>query len=136
MLKDKQMAEDATQDVFEKIWKRRKRIRNGDQSTMKGLIQKIAMNICRDIMRTSWWKHVDRRIDADMLETADHKAEQSNIELMMDIMMLPFQLRQVILLYHFDHMTTTEISKVIGISQPAVVKRLKKAYQILKCEED
>lgn len=135
MLKDRQLAEDAVQETFEKIWKHRKSIRREESLAMKPLILKIAMNTCRDVMRSAWWKHIDRRIDMDTLSAA-RPAAYPDSDLMIDVMRLPYPLRQVVLLYHFHRLTTTEISKTIGISQPAVVKRLKKSYRILKYEKE
>lgn len=138
LLRDRYLAEDATQDTFEKIWKNRTHIQKGDPSTEKALILKIAMNASRDLIRSSWWKHVDRKQDVDQLEQIPDESDSdyTRSDLMMDIMNLPYQLRQVILLYHFHHMTMTEVAESIGISQPAVTKRLKKAYRLLKCGEE
>ena len=46
-------------------------------------------------------------------------------------MKLPVRLREVILLYYFEDMTTLEIAQTLRISQQAVSARLKRARQKL-----
>ena len=53
-------------------------------------------------------------------------------ELWMDIARLPEKNKVVLLLYHYHHMSITNIARILRISQPAVSKRLHKAYLLLK----
>ena len=47
-------------------------------------------------------------------------------------MKLPKRLREVILLYYFQGLSTLEIADILKISQPAVTGRLKRAREQLK----
>ena len=49
-------------------------------------------------------------------------------------MNLPGKLREVILLYYYRGLTMTETAEVLGITQPAVTSRLKRAKDKLKTE--
>src|SRR3712207_8283400 len=55
-LKDKSMAEDAFQEVFVKVYKNFHKI--SDVENIKSWLISIAINTCRDMLRTSWFKRI------------------------------------------------------------------------------
>ena len=47
---------------------------------------------------------------------------------------LPDKYKQVVLLYHYQSMTMEEVADALRVSRPAVSRRLKKAYELLRAE--
>ena len=64
-LQDASLAQDAVQDTFLKAFRQFHRFR-GDADPLTWLTA-IAMNVCRDYRRTAWFRHMDRRVEADAL---------------------------------------------------------------------
>ena len=69
------------------------------ESSEKTWLCRIAVNVCRDFERGSWFRHTDRRVTPDMLpETVEPPAER-DIDLTLAIMALPRKLREAVILY-------------------------------------
>ena len=124
-LRDASLAQDAVQETFLRAYKSLSAFR-GDSSEKTWLIQ-IAMNVCKDFRKSAWVRFVDRRVSLDHLPIPYVPPSLENITLTAEIMRLPRKHMEVILLYYYEDMTTREIAQVLGISQPAVSQRLKKA---------
>ena len=117
-LHDKDLAQDAVQETFLKAY--------------RSLLSRIAINCCRDMNRSSWFRHTDRTVTLDMLpEPTEQPSYEDNI-LTVEIMKLPKRLREVIMLYYFEDMTTPEIAETLQISQQAVSDRLVRARNKLR----
>ena len=126
-LKDASLAEDAVQETFLKAYRRMDTFRG--QSSEKTWLFAIAVNVCRDMRRSAWFRCVDRSIDADRLEA---QIRQPELSLMQEIMGLPRKYMEVLLLYYYADMMQSEMAQLLHISVPAVSKRLAKARQMLK----
>ena len=92
------------------------------------------MNTCRDMLRTRWFRFVDRRVDLSQLPEQTVQMEDGDKEIMESVMALPIKLREVILLCSFEGMTTYEAAYALGITQQAVSGRLKRAKEKLRKE--
>ena len=124
-LHDRELARDAVQETFLKAYRGLKAFRY--EANEKTWLSRIAINCCRDIHRSGWFRHTDRFVTPDMLpEPAVQPAYEDNA-LTIEIMKLPKRLREVILLYYFENMTTPEIAETLRISQQAVSNRLVRA---------
>ena len=55
-------------------------------------------------------------------------------ELFLTVLALPDKYKQVVLLHHYQQMTMEETADALRISRPAVSRRLKKAYELLRAE--
>ena len=93
---------------------------------------KIAINTCRDMQRGSWWKHINRAVTLDRLNSAIPPVSDDVISLNMEIAKLPMKLREVVLLYYYQNMTTEEIADALRIAPSTVSSRLKKAREKLR----
>lgn len=138
-LHDISLAEDAVQETFIKAYHAMDK-RNG-QSSPRTWLTKIAINICRDILRSAWFRHTDRRITPDDLPEQGTEDNPEYNELTAEIMNLPKKLREVLILYYEQNMTMTEIADILEISQPAVNTRLQRARnkirnQLMKGDEE
>ena len=130
LLGDLDMAKDAVQETFVKAYKALPSFRG--ECSEKTWLMRIAMNVCRDMKRSSWFRTIDRHITLEDLPEPVFTPQESEIDMMMALLSLSRRDQQVLLLYYYHNMTLMEIADAIGISQPAVSKRLKKAQSNLK----
>lgn len=129
-LQDIGIAEDAVQETFIKAYRALSSFQN--ESSLKTWLMKIAINTCRDMQRGSWWKHINRAVTLDQLNSAILPVSDDVISLNMEIAKLPMKLREVVLLYYYEDMTTEEIADALGIAPSTVSSRLKKAREKLR----
>ena len=129
-LKDYHLAQDAFQETFLRAYKGYGTYRK--DSAEKTWISKIAVNVCKDLLKSSWKRKVD--LEPEMLDLAEAPVERDD-ELLQEVMMLPPKYKEAILLYYYQEFKIQEISKILGISETAVNKRLARAKQKLKCNE-
>ena len=128
-LQDIGLAEDAVQETFIKAYRALSSFQN--ESSLKTWLMKIAINTCRDMQRGSWWKHINRAVTLDQLNSAILPVSDDVISLNMEIAKLPMKLREEVLLYYYEDMTTEEIADALGIAPSTVSSRLKKAREKL-----
>ena len=135
-LADTELAKDAMQDTFVKVWKYMEQFQSRHELSAKAWIMKIAVNTCKDYRRTAWFKYIDMRKSVDELPEPVAPTQEISRELFMDVMDLPAKYKQVILLHHFQNLNQSETAQVLGISRTSVAKRLKKAYELLRYEPE
>ena len=131
-LHDEAQAEDAVQESFLKAYRSLETFRG--EASEKTWLTRIALNICKDMLRSAWFRHMDRRVTVDMLPAAQAIRDPYHREVTAAVMNLPGKLREVILLYYYRGLTMAETAEVLKISQPAVTNRLKRARDKLKTE--
>lgn len=129
-LGEKTLAEDAVQDTFLKAYRNWDTFR-GDSSRRTWLM-KIAVNTCRDLRRSGWFRWMDRRVTPDELPEASVEFEETEEEVVLAVMRLPVKLREVILLHYYQGMNTIEMADSLGIAQSSVSGRLKRAKEKLR----
>lgn len=130
-LHDEAMAEDAVQETFLKVYRSLTNFRG--EANEKTWLTRIAINTCKDMLRSGWFRHMDRRVTAETLP-ARQEADPYHREVAAAVMNLPRKLREVILLYYYSGLNTLEIAETLKISQPAVTGRLKRARERLKTD--
>ena len=130
-LHDRALAEDAVQETFLKAYRFLKDFRG--EANERTYLTRIAINTCKDMLRTSWLRHMDRRVTPEELP-ARQETDPYHREVAAAVMNLPWKLREVTLLYYYQGMTMPEIAEILHISQPAVTGRLKRAREHLKKE--
>ena len=129
-LQDKALAEDAVQETFLKACNGLGTFRG--ESSAKTWLTRIAMNVCRDYQRGSWFKHTDRSITPDMLQIGEVQPDTEDMDLSLAVMKLPRKLREAVLLYYYQDMGTEEMAKALGITQSTVSYRLQKGREKLR----
>ncbi len=129
-LQDRALAEDAVQETFLKAYRGFAQFR-GDSSE-KTWLAHIAVNTCRDFQRGGWFRHTDRRVTPEMLPAGSVQPDTEDLDLSMAVMKLPAKLREVILLYYYQDMSTEEIAEALGIAQSSVSHRLKRSREKLR----
>ena len=129
-LRDPYLAEDAVQETFLKAYKALPDFRR--ESSPKTWLTRIAVNTCRDMRRKAWFQHI-RQCEFPERTAADSPdATDEVITVSAEIARLPEKLRIAVLLYYYQDMTVEEIAQTLGVSQPSVSQRLKKAKEKLR----
>ena len=130
-LHDQGLAEDATQETFLKAYKALDSFR-GDSSE-KTWLMRIAMNTCRDMQRSAWFRYMDRSVEIERLPQPARTFEFMEADdLTQAILKLSVKYKEVILLHFYQDMTMREIASVLGLSASTVQKRIKTACSKLK----
>ena len=129
-LEHQALAEDAVQETFLKAYKGFDSFR-GDSSE-KTWLTRIAVNTCRDFQRGGWFKHTDRRVTPDMLPVGTVQPDTEDLDLSLAVMKLPRKMREAILLYYYQDMSTEEIAETLGIAQSSVSNRLRRGREKLR----
>lgn len=80
-LRDMEQAKDATQETFLKAYKSLASFR-GDCSEKSWLVR-IAINTCRDMQRSAWFRYMDRRITPeDLPQAVIMPHDENNLDVM------------------------------------------------------
>lgn len=128
-LKDVYLAEDAAQETFVKAWRGLGSFRR--ESSERTWLMHIAVNVCRDMLRTPWMRRNDRHVPAEeLLVNVPWLQEEHDIT--EAVLALPVRSREVILLCCFQGLTMEEAARALGISLAAVRSRLHRAKETLK----
>lgn len=132
-LKNKTLAEDATQEVFINAYKGMDGFRR--ESSEKTWLTSIAINVCKGYLRTNWLRRVQIGIERpkayDYTED-DIERKIENSDLMVKVMSLGTKYREVILLYYYQELKVSEIAQALKISESSVKMRLQRARTKLK----
>ena len=131
ILGDRALAEDATQETFLRAWKSMAQFK-GDASP-KTWLTRIAINVCRNIRRTAWFRRNVRSITPEDLPLT---APAEDRTLFLLVQQLPDKHRQIIVLRYYQGMSLDEAARVLGISRSAAHHRLQKALQALRIDLD
>ena len=129
-LQDDEQAKDAVQETFLKAYRNLDSFR-GDASE-KTWLTRIAINTCRNMHRSGWFRHMDRSITPEMIEGRAAPADRTEDRLTAEIMRLPVKLREAALLCWLQGLTYEEAAAALGISRQAVGSRLNRARRRLR----
>ncbi len=130
-LKDIHLAEDALQETFLKAYRGYGGF-NG-ACAEKTWITRIAINVCKDFLRKSWFKHKNTEDElSDIPYEAGFENSHDRDELIVQIMKLPRKYREVILLYYYHDFKVSEITQILGIPRGTVSSRLNRGRDQLK----
>lgn len=129
-LKDMQLAEDAVQDTFLKVYRNYGQFNGG--AGEKTWVTRIAINVCKDYLRTAWRRRVNVVEELNDIPDAEgtHAAEDG--ALLNEVMALKPKYREVLLLYYYQDLKISEIAKVLGAPESTISVRLKRAREQLK----
>lgn len=133
-LRDAQLAEDAVSDTFFKAWQALPRYQRQHEGSDKAFLSTIAVNTCRDMRRSAWFRNTARSITLEDLPQHMMAVEAEDRSLFLTILALPERHRQIILLYHYMGLTLRECGDSLGIKPNTAHHRLKKAEAHLKTQ--
>ncbi len=133
-LKDQQLAEDAFQEVFMKVFKKFDSFRF--ESSEKTWIIKITINVCKDMLKNNWLKKVNLYDtdeifnDDENINVVEHEIDKS--ELYHQVMTLPEKYQEVIILYYYQGFNVNEIASILNTTIGNVSSLLSRARVHLK----
>ena len=122
-------AEDATQEVFFKAFKKQADLR--DTKAAKAWLYSIARCECLD--RTRWWRRL--AVWRAAQPTAEPRTEglgELGRAVLEELANLPTRQREVFILRHWHGFSTKETAELLGISDGTVKSQLKRAVDTVK----
>lgn len=131
ILRNRSLAEDAAMTVYENAFTSFHAFK-GEASEKTWLIR-IAVNVCRNILKSSAYKTSmsgeipDTAADRDEYGQAETKAAVSQA-----IMSLPEIYREAAVLHLYNGFTLKEAARLAGVSQSAMTFRVSKAKELLR----
>ncbi|MBL7661796.1 RNA polymerase sigma factor [bacterium] len=131
MLGNFQDAEDATQEVFEKVLRKHQTL--DDSSKAKSWLLSIARNTCIDRMR--WWKRTHVFLSKQSAEDrVQPQLSEDALSVLACMQLLSQGQREVVTLRYFQDLSVEETSHVLGISPGTVKSQLARALESLRAK--
>lgn len=128
-------ADDIFQEVFLKLVMNEKPF--DCEEHRKAWLIRVTINCCNSHFTMPWRKNIDSLDDAIMSQLVDedeHYDLGDGPDVYAEVLKLPQNMREVILLFYYEEMSIREISQVLQTTEVNVKKRLSRARQKLKLE--
>jgi len=131
-LKDRHLAEDALQETFIKVWQKYHTYLG--QANEKTWIMRIAINVCKNYLRTAWIKRnsVVQIEDIVKVSQCQYRNIEESVDLLNAILTLKEKYRVVLLLYYYQEFTVKEIAEILDKKQSTVLSLMKRGREQLK----
>lgn len=129
-LKDYASAEDAVQETFLRAYRSYAQFEG--RSSEKTWLTAIAVNVCRNMLRSPWRR---RHVGEDALaylQSRDPDLPDPTVS--RAVMRLPRDQRAVVILHYVQGFKIREIAQILEIPLPTVSSRLSRARQKLRAE--
>jgi RNA polymerase sigma-70 factor, ECF subfamily len=133
--KNWQQAEDITQEIFISVFNNLNDFR--EQSTVKTWIYRIAINKCKDYVRS--WHYTKTLLTNTFYQISNGLSPEEEFiqaerkeQISKLILQLPIKYREVIILYYFKEFSLEEISTTLEINLNTVKSRLRRAKKSLE----
>ncbi|MEH7009777.1 sigma-70 family RNA polymerase sigma factor [Neobacillus niacini] len=136
-VKQKQLAEDISQEVFISCFKNLETFQN--KSSYKTWLYRITVNKCKDYFRSWSYRNISYQdlfrsifpssgpsVEAKILE-----GEEKEI-IFEHVLALPIKLREVIILHYYEELSVNEISELLGLKSNTIKTRLHRAKKLLQ----
>ncbi|MFS0863592.1 sigma-70 family RNA polymerase sigma factor [Fredinandcohnia sp. 179-A 10B2 NHS] len=136
-VKDWQVAEDITQEVFIACYKSLGHFRK--DCSYKNWIYKININKCKDFLKGKWL--VPKEFLEKLFLNENQKSLSTEERVMLineerilsqNVLSLPVRYREIIILYYYEDMKMKEISDLTGLHIATIKTRLSRAKKILR----
>lgn len=127
ILRDVHLAQDMVQETFLRAWKKGP-LR---PETEKAWLLRVAVNLCRDIHRRGWARHVDRALP---LEELTIPVPPPDNDVIREVHALPHKEREIIIMHYWGNLSAQEIASALRISRATVYRRLESAQQHLRLQ--
>ena len=125
-LKNKHDAEDVLQNTFLKLWK--SKIEFDDDLGIDKWLTKVLVNDCKNFFNLSFRqnKSIEEVYDVSTFD------KYFNVDLYNAVMSLNKKERLCVILFYYDDLTISDISKVTGIKESTIKSLLKRSRNKLK----
>lgn len=129
-LRNRAQAEDAVQDTFIRVYEKYGSFEG--RSSEKTWITAIAVNVCRNYLRSPWRRRNMGEAGLYLVEQAPPELPDGTV--VGAVMKLPAKYREAVLLAYYQELKPREIAEMLGIPPPTVATRLRRARQMLREE--
>ncbi|HPJ03637.1 MAG TPA: sigma-70 family RNA polymerase sigma factor [Candidatus Limiplasma sp.] len=129
-MKDGALAEDAAQETFLKAYRKLDTLR--DESKAKAWLMRIAGNVCKDQLRTAWFRRVDRRITPETLPDSRVDVPLPEDSLSQAVMGLPVKAKEAVILHYYQGFSVAETAVLLRLPENTVKSRLMRARKTLR----
>ena len=131
-LHDREQAKDAVQETFLKAYIHLDSLR--DEKKEKSWLARIAVNICRDHLRSPWVTHMNRYVQPEDLRIPAEQPDETNAALTQAVMNLSRKHREAVILRYVQGYDIQETAEILGITPSAVSRRCRRACVRLRNE--
>ena len=145
MVGDRQVAEEVVQDVFLKVWNKRKDIYSRDGSVRKYLFR-LVHNQCLDLLRkhhtrresfirllpSEDWARISENYGFDEFLIEKLEAEDTALKIQKIVEQLPAQCREIFTKSRFENRSNEEIASEMNLSENTVKTQIYRALQKIK----
>jgi len=129
-------AEDIFQEVFLKLVSNRKPFETEEHR--KAWIIRVTINCCNSHFVAPWRKNVTSMDDVTLTQLAGTVTDEYPLseepDIYSQVLKLPKDMRDVILLFYYEDMSIREISQILKTSETNIKKRLSRARSKLRLE--
>ncbi|HYK73589.1 MAG TPA: sigma-70 family RNA polymerase sigma factor [Pseudoneobacillus sp.] len=142
-VKQKQLAEDISQEVFINCYKNLDQFQN--KSTYKTWLYRITANKCKDLLKSWSYKNIQYKDLIFSIIGGGNQSVEADLEELEEkdlifnkVIGLPIKLREIVILHYYEYMSINEISDLLSLNANTVKTRLFRARNLLKLsfEED
>ena len=130
ILKDYDLAQDVAQDTFIQVIRKYNTLK--DKKSEKAWIMKIAINQCRNQLRSQWLKKIVYYEDDKELKNKTVEIDFKEDNTIAHIYNLKEKYKEVILLYYYQELSIKEIASTLGKKESNIQQLLKRAREQLK----
>jgi len=138
-VKDWGKAQEIIQDIFILCYEGYEQ--NHAINYFKPWIYRVAINKCKDSLRTSWVKrvvvnsHLFTSQKSNTISPEEYSITQEDSSILINsVFALPIKYREVILLHYYEGLSVKEIAEVLNKNENTVKTRLKRAREIIKAK--
>jgi RNA polymerase sigma factor (sigma-70 family) len=124
-LKNSADAEDVFQSVFLKLIEKQPEFHDDEHE--KAWLIRVAINKCKDHLKSYWWKNIISIEDYDGAREMDEYSE-----VFQAVAKLSSKYKILIYMYYYEGYSTVEIAKMLNINEATIRTRLKRAREQLK----
>ena len=124
-LGDSALAEDAVQETFLKAWRHWESFR--EESAEKTWLTRIAINTCKDIRRTAWFRRARQSLSLDAAKKYGKPDPYRDDTVIQAIRRLSDRDREALLLRYYQQLSVRETAQVLGVSESSAASRINRA---------
>lgn len=139
LVRDRHLAEELVQDTF--VIAFQKIFQLEEESKLKGWLTSIVMNLARSHMRKWSFKNISLTLDSISftLKNAEWNEPENllleglnNITLHKEIQNLSYKYKEIIVLFYYNELKTSEIAELLNMKENTVKSLLKRGRNMLK----
>lgn len=131
-LQDRPLAEDASQETFIRAWRALDQLREG--ATEKAWLMKIAVNVCKSMLRSRSRRIPDAKAAADEMPEPGAPDRYPDHTVFDAVSALPVRYRSPVILHYYQGLSAGEIAGILHLPGATVRTRLARARALLRDE--